>query len=430
MALTDSIRIRERLIELLPKNVVERTARKTGFLRRARKIDPFTFLWSIVFGFACSSDRTIAGLRRAFELASACTLAPSSFYDRFTPSLVTFLSALVADALDRISAPSRALGGHLRAFKDLVVIDSSIVTLHELLADSFKGCRTKGGKSSLKLHVVMSALGGGPRTVKVTDGRSSDARSLTVGPWVKGRLLLFDLGYYCHALFAGIAAQAGYFLTRLKANANPTIVGVHGGLRRHAKRLVGKSFKDALPLFKKQLVDLDVEGYIDARNCCGPKARWRLVGIWNDEANRYHLYVTNLPRTISPGSVGAIYGARWTVELFFKALKSEFELDAMPTRKQPVVEALLYATLLTFIASKILQRATAERFGSAARRATDLRWARLIRCSALGLLLVVAGAPASRRAAEPLVERFLLHEALDPHVRRPSLVELAEARDR
>jgi IS4 transposase len=426
MALADSIPIRERLIELLPEDVVRRTAKETRLQRRLRKIDPVAFLWTLVFGFACSSDRTIAGLRRAFELAKACTLAPSSFYDRFTPALVAFLQSLVGYALDR-ALPTRSLGGRLRAFKDLVLIDSSIVTLHELLANAFKGCRTKGGKASLKLHVILSAVGAGPTTIKVTDGRSSDSRALTVGSWVKDRLLLFDLGYYRHALFAAIAVEGGYFLTRLKGCANPTIVAAHGSLKRCAKSLNGKSFKEASVLFDKQVVDLDVEAYIDGRNCCGPKAQWRVVGLWNEEAKRYHLYVTNLPRRFSATSVATIYKARWAVELFFKALKSEFELDAMPTRKQSIVEALLYASMLTFLASKTLQRAAMERLGETARRATDLRWARLVRCSALGLLLIVTGSVATRRAAEPLVATLLLHEAADPHVNRPSMVEVAEA---
>lgn len=41
-----------------------------------------------------------------------------------------------------------------------------------------------------------------------------------------GRLLLFDLGYFRYQLFDAIGRQGGYFLTRLKQNANPEIIAL------------------------------------------------------------------------------------------------------------------------------------------------------------------------------------------------------------
>ena len=42
----------------------------------------------------------------------------------------------------------------------------------------------------------MSASGTGAHKVKVTGERANDHRTLQMGPWVEGRLLLFDLGYF------------------------------------------------------------------------------------------------------------------------------------------------------------------------------------------------------------------------------------------
>ena len=43
-----------------------------------------------------------------------------------------------------------------------------------------------------------------------------------VGPWGRDHLLMFDLGYFRYRLFACIVRNGGYFLTRLKGNADPT----------------------------------------------------------------------------------------------------------------------------------------------------------------------------------------------------------------
>jgi putative transposase len=53
---------------------------------------------------------------------------------------------------------------------------------------------------------------------------------MLIGSWVKDHILLFDLGYFKHELFSRIRENEGYFVSRLKASANPTIVLV---LRTH-----------------------------------------------------------------------------------------------------------------------------------------------------------------------------------------------------
>ena len=50
--------------------------------------------------------------------------------------------------------------------------------------------------------------------------------TLRFGPWVKGSVVLTDLGFYKHQGFARIE-QNGYFLSRLKANADPTLIRSH-----------------------------------------------------------------------------------------------------------------------------------------------------------------------------------------------------------
>jgi putative transposase len=45
------------------------------------------------------------------------------------------------------------------------------------------------------------------------------------GPWLENRLVLFDLAYFKYRRFALIDENDGYFMSRLKQNANPLIMG-------------------------------------------------------------------------------------------------------------------------------------------------------------------------------------------------------------
>ena len=60
--------------------------------------------------------------------------------------------------------------------------------------------------------------------MRLTPARADDRSPWQrLGPWVRGKLLLMDLGYFAYELFARIADNGGFFLSRLKGNANPLI---------------------------------------------------------------------------------------------------------------------------------------------------------------------------------------------------------------
>ena len=54
-----------------------------------------------------------------------------------------------------------------------------------------------------------------------TRERANDHRTLQMGPWDEGRLLLFHLGYFRYQLFDAIDRNGGYFITHLGTHADP-----------------------------------------------------------------------------------------------------------------------------------------------------------------------------------------------------------------
>ena len=273
-------------------------ARQTGFIQRSRKVDPVAMLWTLVLGFGVGARRQVAALRRFYEVETGTTLAPSAFYDRFTAGLVRFLRVVLAELLSRCAEPTRKFHGRFAQFRDIVCADATVLKLHEMLEGVYKGSGRTNLKAAAKLHMVMSVVGRGPRTVKLTGERANEGKKLLIGPWVKGRLLLFDLGYYKHQLFDRISRNNGYFVSRLKGNANPRIVGVNCPIKGRSMDLLGQRLKDMLPRLKREILDVDVEVEFYRRAYRGQssrgKTRFRVVGLKDAQTQKYHLYITNI----------------------------------------------------------------------------------------------------------------------------------------
>ena len=113
----------------------------------------------------------------------------------------------------------------LSQFQDILIQDSTIVRLHESLSKKWPATRTRKTPAGVKVGLPVSAVSDGPKRVALCAENTNELKTLRIGPWVKDRILLIDLGFYKHQLFARIKENGGHFVTRMKANADPLIVG-------------------------------------------------------------------------------------------------------------------------------------------------------------------------------------------------------------
>jgi IS4 transposase len=440
MARTKSIGIRDRLTRLLPAWWLEQLAKDTKAVQRKRKVDIVALFWSIILGFGTGRERNIAGLRRSYEAVTGQRLVPSAFYGRFTKGLCRFIREILSHLMQVACEAARPLRGVWASFKDVVLTDATVVRLHDLLVGAFPACRTNHTLAASKLHVIMSVADRGPRSVKLTAERVSDGAVLRIGRWVRDRLLLFDLGYYRFQLFSRIAANGGYFISRIKTNANPKIVSANRVWRGRSVPIEGQRLKEILPLLRRGVLDAQVVVEFYRRKYQGRRRRdrmdLRLVAVRDERSGGYHTFVTNIPADrLDAAEVGRTYAARWEIELLFKQLgvfqpcrcllrcKSHYRLGEMPSRKREVVEALLYAALVTLVVSNTLLALVRQKHRNDARRARQARWAALFAALAREILLVVVLPPRKSHAVRIQIEHLLVHEALDPNVSRASLCE-------
>ncbi len=163
------------LNEMFSPEWLEATAHDVGLIKRNRKIDPVTLFWVLVLGFGVGFQRALALLRRAYQTASAKKLAPSAFYDRFTPELTAFFRECLAHRIANLAGQaSLTLSEKLNGFKDLVVADGTVIRLHDKLSQQFPGTR---GKAEIKIHAAVG-ITGNTKSVAIHSGKTADVKTV------------------------------------------------------------------------------------------------------------------------------------------------------------------------------------------------------------------------------------------------------------
>jgi putative transposase len=420
--------VEEALVRLLPSEKIDEFAQETGFVKRERKIRPVPFLWVLVLDFGVELHRHLQELKERYVLRTRLKLSYPGFYLRFTPELSKFLKRCLEHALGELAhEPGRDLDPKLAAFEDIVIKDSSVVRLHASLATKWPATRSRKVAAGVKIDTLVSVRANGPKSLALVGERTADVKCLRVGAWVKNRILLFDLGYYSHRLFAKIGEWDGFFVSRLKESADPVFVRSLKVHRGAAIDLEGKRLSEVLPRLQREVLDAEVELSFRRRVYAGRRSsdtfRCRLVAVWNEEARRYHPYLTNIgPEVLIAEEVASLYSMRWEVELCFRELKASYALDKFRTESAEVVEALIWSALLALVAARRLHTLIRLRAPAELRaRYTQLRFAAHFRRAARDTLACLLAHLGFRKVSEDsrwAMNLLLVEESLDPHVHR------------
>ena len=346
----------DRIQRAFPSDELREHARATNLVQRERKFDIVALFYTLALGFAAGSDRSIqAFLERFVEMADCDELTYASFHDWFSPAFVALLREILDDAIENLDPGRNDLRGRLEHFRDILIVDATFISLYQDAAEVYTGL--SDDQAGAKLHVTESLSTGLPTRFQTTDGTTHERSQLPTGEWVAGALVLFDLGFYDFWLFDRIDANNGWFVSRVKSNANPEIVEELRTWRGNSIPLEGKSLKTVLDDLQRQEIDVLVELEFDRKRGSSATAtrQFRLVGLLNEADNEYHLYFTNLPKKrYSAPDIAQLYRARWEVELLFKELKSRFGLAEINTTDQYIIEALIIMAAISLMISRVI----------------------------------------------------------------------------
>ena len=416
--------VRTLLTSVFPSEFIDDCARECGVVERNRDIDIRMFVWTLAVGFAVGGEtRSIADYRRAYNAATNQSIAASSFYDRFTENFEQLLSQLLEHALDQVAVPHH-VSPEFDRFRDVIAADATIFRLQQLLSE-FEA--THDDASGVMLYLVHNVTDQSVISEKITDETTHESTLFKTGSWLRGRLFLLDLGFFKYRRFALIDENDGFFVSRLKKNANPLITAAPQTLRGDSIDIEGSQVFDVVGDLHRQYIDVDVVVGFKRREYDEQRStdtkQFRVVGVRNEDTDEYHLYMTNLPRKeFSASQIATLYRARWEVELLFRELKSRYSLEEFDTSKEHIVKIQITAALLTLVVSRAILRILVDHAEEQDENVTfpTERWATTFRSYAQLILMELAdlyGFP------PPNIPELLYQEAKQPAPGRKTLLE-------
>jgi len=348
----------EKLREVLGEDEVVEIARRSGWLRRIRKIAPVAWAAAIVSTLGSGQARWLADIWRTFRAFTGSTVHYKPFHKQMAKKhFPDFFRLLFETALRKWTRPVlMGVSDVLREFRDVVIHDGTSFALKDALAKSWPGRFTTVSPAAVELHVTMSLLEDDMHEVTLTADCETERHYRPNVEALRGSLFLADRGYEERRFFFDLAAAGGFFIVRGTKSIRPTIRAAFDAHGRMIRRLSGERLSwDTMP-FKP--TDLDIEW----RESASIVHRGRIIVIpKKDKRNRKtFIYLhTNLARDRFPATVVAqLYRLRWQVELLFKECKSHANLHAFDTAKSPIAEGLIWASLLAVLLKRFLTHVT------------------------------------------------------------------------
>jgi hypothetical protein len=315
----------------------EKAAASSGVIQRQRKFTAVSLARTFVLGFLLNpraEDEDLA------QMAAQCgaDVTPQAVEQRHTWRMVKFLEELFRAATQSVVGSDRSLAPILERFPSVNILDSSTITLPDVMKDQFTGCGGSygAGAAAVKLQTELELRGGAIQHIEIEPGRSTDgATSRQHVRRGAGSLRIADLGYFNLGVFAEMKAAGEYFLSRLQFGTlvfeiNGVVVELISWLARHANPVVDQRIllgkERRLPC---RLIAWRVPPEQAARRRA--KLRKELLDKHGKEPTAERLswcdwtiLVTNVPEDmLTPQEAVVLNRARWQVELLFKRWKSQ-----------------------------------------------------------------------------------------------------------
>lgn len=263
----------------------------------------------------------------------------SGFFEAVYFSLVRHYRSFLSD--------SRTFG---LTFKEVLLVDSTTI---RLFSDILKGVgrNPKGDgkkKGGLKVHMLIDAVQSVGRFVKITEAKVHDKNFLSGLELVPHSVVVFDRAYNHYLMFARWTEKQVYFVTRMKKNA---VYTVKETLRKHYRK------KGQAKVLRDETITVcyhpeDRNGKKITKQTC--ELTLRRVS-YQDEKNRRYEFLTN-NMDITAEEVAFLYKKRWTIELLFKKMKQNFQLNYFYGENTNAIYTQVWCTLIAQLLLTVLQK--------------------------------------------------------------------------
>jgi hypothetical protein len=179
-------------------------------------INPLEFIVCLVFCYLGDSKTfALEAIRRFMKASLDKQISRSAFWERLAGDrLKNHLRGVVAELMVTLTS-SVTVGHQLLKHLGVTAIwltDSSSIKLWASAKNHFPGTRTAAG---IKWHATFDLLTGMLTWFQLTPTATHDRKCFPAVELLKGKLVIFDLGYWDYGLLYAIEKAGGFFLSRL-----------------------------------------------------------------------------------------------------------------------------------------------------------------------------------------------------------------------
>ena len=210
----------------LAEATMTRLGKQSGFTDRLRDITPARLALTMLTAMSSNDVETLADLQRMFVAMTGVQISYKPFHNQLSkPEFADFMRQVLEHMLGTLamSVLRPIAGSPLAQFTDIVLQDGSSFAIKDILAERFPGRFTATSPAAIELHATMSVFE--DRIMRITLAADSQGeRDFLPAPGsLKGILELADRGYEDRDYFVRVDAAGGFFVIRVKCNANPKV---------------------------------------------------------------------------------------------------------------------------------------------------------------------------------------------------------------
>jgi hypothetical protein len=347
----------------------EQLARKTGWLKRRGKIDPFEFVASVSCGQLSASRPTLSSQSQSLSQP----VTRQAIDERFNPEAVELFKGSFAHIMAEIFdwSPTHPQAEQLRAhFTSLYLLDSTCFDCPESLKELFPSCGGAGSAANVKVLLRYELITGRLEPLEVMAGKRSDQGQAlqTARRLLKGELELCDKGFYDAKAWNAAEEAGAYLLMPLPHSVTLNTISTDepkeqpldlaAELKATQDHQVewpqlyaGTKGHRAGPL---RLVAFRRSPESAARHRQGLREAMRTQGRTPSEKALelagWVLLLTNAPAQKLPSSVVSyFYRLRWQVELIFRQTKSVLRLDKSESEDPSRIQCEIWGRLISAV---------------------------------------------------------------------------------
>ena len=364
--------------QIFNTNTLDLLAKSTGFIKRKGEITAFAFVYIISFGHFGNGEIALTYLVAGLSKHFAIFVTPQALSKRINSSsapnfLKTVLERLLGAQIEK--GLKNQMSKCFSMFDGVYIQDSTQVALNEHLSDDFEGQGGGASKSALKIDFVYDITNYIVSSIKMTSATVNDQTNCKeILKCIKSKsLVIRDLGYFTIDCLKKIQKKGCYYLSRLTISANVYLdkdgivpldlvkyFKMH--LNENNDTLNVKVYVGKEERMETRLIVQKVPASVAAKRARRHKnERKKEPSPFYTEWCKYSIFITNIPESMfSTNLIIALYKIRWQIEIVFKSLKTNVEIDYMKGTNKNRIKSLVYGRLITLVATFIIQNYVAN----------------------------------------------------------------------